>query len=313
MGLIDTYRGIKESIVAFVPRVFPSIDDKGGPLPFPPIIGTGFVIRDDGLIATNNHVVASFKGLTLPPGASEDDWPVVAILLKPSDMGIIEVPLTLCGAAVIKSFQPAGVYYGPPKPDIALVRVRVRGLAPVTLDGETVLEEGMEVATAGFPMGRDALMAPGWMHQITPTLQRGIISAVMPFATSHPHAIAVNVMAHGGASGSPVFLPDTGKVVGILYGGLVDVKLTKSGEEIKVPSTISHAVPGHIVASALNDFAQQEGTELPSNTRTLDELISSANLVSRLDDGIEKSYMPAPIDGAIDNAGIQLTVRRDEE
>ena len=311
MGLVDTYRGIKESIVAFVPRVFPSIDDKGGPPPFPPIIGTGFVVRDDGLIATNNHVVASFKGLTRLPGASEDDWPVVAMLLKRTDMGIIEVPLTVCATAVVSGFKPGKVYYGPPKPDIAFVRVSVRGLAHVTVDGETVLEEGMEVATAGFPMGRDALMAPGRMHQITPTLQRGIISAVMPFAGSHPHAIAVNVMAHGGASGSPVFLPDTGNVVGILYGGLVDVKVTESGEEIRIPTNISHAVPGHMVALALNTFAKMENTELPSNTPTLDELISSATLVNRFDD--ETTYVPMPIDGAIDITGIQLTVRRDEE
>jgi len=32
----------------------------------------------------------------------------------------------------------------------------------------TRLEEGLEVATAGYPMGTDALTAPGYLHQVTP-------------------------------------------------------------------------------------------------------------------------------------------------
>ncbi|GAJ23629.1 unnamed protein product, partial [marine sediment metagenome] len=30
----------------------------------------------------------------------------------------------------------------------------------------------------------------------------------------------INIMSQGGASGSPVFLPETGEVIGVLYGSL---------------------------------------------------------------------------------------------
>ena len=76
----------------------------------------------------------------------------------------------------------------PAGPDLAFVPVKARGLPAVALDGPEAIDEGTEVATAGFPMGTDALMAPGWIHQVTPTLQRGIISAVLPFPCPTPHA-----------------------------------------------------------------------------------------------------------------------------
>ena len=52
MGISSSYRSMKSSIVAFVAKYVP-VSDQDGPPPFPPIIGTGFVVHEDGLIATN--------------------------------------------------------------------------------------------------------------------------------------------------------------------------------------------------------------------------------------------------------------------
>src|SRR5260370_8790405 len=90
------------------------------------------------------------------------------------------------------------------------------------------------------------LTAPGWIHQVTPTLQRGIISAVLPFTCTTPHAYAINVMVQGGASGSPVFLSESGEVIGVLYAGLNDPRVTLLTPDLyTVPTNIRYVVPSH--------------------------------------------------------------------
>ncbi len=275
MRLVETYSRLRGSIVAFVPKVFPA--KKGGSEPeIPPIFGTGYVLNEDGIIATNHHVVAAFKKYANPPGAEEDSWPVYAMLFHRIDEGIVELPLKVLGVVVLKSFEPGEVYYGPPKPDLAFVHVKARGLPAVTVDGNMEINEGMTVATAGFPMGSELLTAPGWLHQISPTLQQGIVSAVQPFATPNPHGFSLNIMIQGGASGSPVFIPETGAVVGTVYASLGEPSLvwdvTDDGQKkpigiVKLPTAISHVVPAHYLLRFLNDIRNRPESLPPEDAR----------------------------------------------
>ena len=307
MGLPEIYPTIKQSLVAFMSRVFESIDDSGNPPPFPPIIGTGFIIHENGVVATNQHVVAAFEKLPKHPGATEQDWPVVAMCLKPHERGIVEIPLTVVGVITIGDFQPAGVYYGPKKPDIAFVHVKARELPTLNVDVELQLKEGIEVATAGFPMGRDALMAPWGIHQINPTLQTGIVSSVMPFPCPTPHAFAINVVNQPGASGSPVFLPDDGRVVGVVNAILQDIRKSSSGELLAVPTAITHVVPAHYFRPLLNNEDILAAIEPSDDTATIDEMIARAKLVDRFEDEIP--YVPLPADQVDDAGRHRLAVR----
>ncbi len=135
-------------------------------------------------------------------------------------------------------------------------------------------------------MGTDALMAPGWIHQLTPTLQRGIVSAVLPFPCSTPHAYSVNVMVQGGASGSSVFLCDTGAVVGVLYAGLNDYALTLKNKDLHlVPTNISYVVPSHYLTKSLEAFLKMENMRPPSDAKSIDEMLKNAEFRNFLEKG----------------------------
>jgi len=287
MGISSSYKLIKSSVVAFVAKYVPVYDEKAGPPPFPPILGTGFVVREDGVIATNAHVVRAFKRIPIPPDMPKDDWPVRALMFKLIDQGMAEIPLEILAVMMIKGFSTGPAYYGPKQgPDLAFVHVKARGLPTVQVDSRSVIDEGTEIATAGFPMGTDALLAPGWIHQLTPTLRRGIISAVLPFPCPTPHAYSANIMAQGGASGSPVFLCDTGAVVGVLYAGLNDYSLTLKNKDLhRVPTNISYVVPSHYLVNSLEGFLKNEKMEQPKDSKTIDEMLQGAEFRNVLEKG----------------------------
>lgn len=300
MTLIESYARIKPTIVAFIPK-FQPVYDANEPLPeFPPIFGTGFLV-DEGIVVTNDHVVREISKLPKPPDCPPDVWPVQCLLWHfIPEKGLATISLEVTGLMRIGKMETGEAYYGPPKPDLAFVRVKMKGLpkANVKYDLKEI-KEGQEIATAGFPMGTKTLMAFGYLHQLTPTLQKGIISAVLPFECESPHAIMINVMAQGGASGSPVFLPDTGDVIGVLYASLDEPRQTKSvlPDNIKAniekmvpsihshlfaaPTNISYVVPAHYIEKMLQQLKDEPNMKVPEDALTLEEHINTAEHVVR--------------------------------
>ena len=284
MELQESYKQVKKSIVVFLPKYQPIYGKDDKHHEFPPIIGTGFIIYENGLVVTNDHVLNAFKKLWRPPDADPDDWGVYAMILHMLPEGQVEIPLQIVGVFKITQFNHGKAYYGPPKPDLAIVHVKARGLPSLRID-DSPIQEGMEVATAGYPMGTVALRAPGWIHQMTPTLQRGIVSAILPFACDTPHGIAINVMTQGGASGSLVFYPNTGEVAGVLYGGLFDIGFTKGKEFYKVPTNISYVVPSHYIKRILTTFLKELTLMESHDGLTIEEMIERNKLHNVLEEG----------------------------
>jgi S1-C subfamily serine protease len=282
--LPTTYARVKRSIVAFIQEYVPLWSEQDKPTDFPPIIGTGFVLGSDGLVATNDHVLRAFARVSKPPGTPTSAWGVRAILFHMTAEGQLEIPLEILGAFQIQNFIPGRAYYGPRRPDLAIIHVKARGLPTLQLASQPPTE-GELLATAGFPMGTDALVAPGWLHQLTPTLQTGIVGAVLPFPCQNPHAFVLNVMSQGGASGSPVFYPDSGDVAGVLYGGLFDVDLTAKGDLYKKPTNVTYVVPGAVLAKVLEVASTNPQLQPPTDAKTIAERLQTEQVHNVLEKG----------------------------
>ena len=297
MSLAQCFSAVRPAVVAFMPKAIPQPPSGAGPPELFPIIGTGFVL-DDGLVVTNAHVIDALLKLPRPPDWPEDKWMFNALLFHHIDKehypnapteGYAQIPLEVLGIFRTGEIQlqGPGFYYGPRQPDFNIVHVKAKGLPKVELLADTsVLREGVEVATVGFPMGTRALTAPGWLHQLSPFLQRGVISAVLPFVCAAPHSFVINLMSIGGASGSPVFLTDSPKVIGILNAGLIDTSPTFVKRDdgfipiglTQTPTNFSYVVPSFWLAGSVEAIKSNAVFNLPEDTLSLDEMIRKATL-----------------------------------
>lgn len=203
--------------------------------------GTGFVVGDGTLVATNFHVLAPGAD-TSEPGAG----PQMMVMLGRSGEQSIG--------------RRARVVATDRARDLALLRIEGPPLKPLELAEAGSAREGQDIALMGFPIGGTLGFAP--------VTHRGIVASIttaaLPAATASNldarallrlregnfELLQLDATAYPGNSGGPVFDAATGRVIGV-----VNMVLVKAGREsaLSAPTGISYAVPVAALRALLND------------------------------------------------------------
>ena len=223
-SLADVIEQIRPSIVgvgaAYPPR---QPNRKGEPVTYR---GTGFVVGNGRQVITNAHV--------LPTKLDVDNRQFLAVFV---------------GRGAKARALKARVLHTDPEHDLALLEIDGAKLPVMQFADSNQVREGQEIAFTGFPIG----MALG----LYPVTHRGMVAAISPIARPAEKARTINAAqmrrlrspynafqldgtAYPGNSGSPVYMPDSGLVVGVINSVLV-----KESKEsmLQKPSGISYAIP----------------------------------------------------------------------
>lgn len=203
-------------------------------------VGTGFVVGDGLNVITNAHVVPDLN------------------VEKMETLGII-VP----GAGDNVDFRPAVLVGSDREHDLARLSISDgKPLPALQLGDGADIAEGKDLVFTGFPLG----MVLG-LHPVT---HRALLSAITPIVipSLNSRKLGANAIvqlqrssfliyqldatAYPGNSGSPVYDPQTGVVVGII--NMVFVKGLKE-TAITDPSGITYAVP----VSYARELMQRKG------------------------------------------------------
>jgi S1-C subfamily serine protease len=194
-------------------------------------VGSGFVIGDGLTIITAAHVVNDL----LQTGQGD----TLGILLRQGD-----------GA----QFRSATVSMIDREHDLARLQVRGTPIPALQLGDSTKVQEGKSLAFMGFPLG----MVLGLRHVTHRATVSAITPVVMPALSSRQLDVKqlsqlakptyavfqLDGTAYPGSSGSPLFDPDNGKVIGIV--NIVFVKGVKE-TAITAPSGITYAIPAQFI------------------------------------------------------------------
>ncbi|MCD2451782.1 serine protease [Methylicorpusculum oleiharenae] len=220
-----------EVLSATITRVKPSIVVVGSfqktRTPRGLFLGTGFAIGDGTLIATNAHVIAKEKDLSHKEA--------LAIFVRRD--GKEEMAF----ATELKV---------DPVHDIAVLKLAGNArLTPMVLGDAGQVKEGQDIAFTGFPIGMVLGLYPvthqGIISAISPTvipqLSGKLLSSDMLKRLREPYDVfQLDATAYPGNSGSPLYDPQTGSVIGIINKVFV-----QEGKEsaITKPSGITYAMP----------------------------------------------------------------------
>ncbi len=190
--------------------------------------GTGFVVGDGTLVATNFHV--------LPAGADTENGPrMVVMVARSGSEG------QLRRARVVATDRSR---------DLALLQLEGSPLPALALAEAGSAREGQSVALIGYPIAGALGFAPvthrGIVASITtaalpaPTAGQLDARAVAQLRKGNFEVLQLDATAYPGNSGGPLLDAETGRVLGI-----VNMVLVKAGREsaISSPTGISYAVP----------------------------------------------------------------------
>jgi len=200
--------------------------------------GTGFVVGDGLTVATNDHVV--------PKTVSTERGEDIAVA--------VPVP---GGSAQIRIARRMAADAGS---DLALLRMDGKPLPALAFGDAQAVREGESYLVTGFPIGS--------VLGLFPVTHRAMIAAVTPIAIPAPRADQLDARsarrlgaasfpvfqldgtAYPGNSGSPVYHPQSGAVIGIVNS--VFVKGTREAA-LAQPSGITYAIPARQLIELLQD------------------------------------------------------------
>jgi hypothetical protein len=250
MDLTETFRAVVPGVVALArTRV---LAPAGSPPLSPVIFATGFVVDSCGIIATNRHVIEAIPAMPLDPTTGKPAVAAIYFHYGKTDEGkdyVRWVTIPIKYHTILDNFQSDGQWYGEKVPDIGFAQLMVQDLPALKLATEDFyVRIGMDVATAGFPMGAAPLTVMKRLNQMTPFLRRGIVSSVFPFPIAQPHGFTMDIIQQGGSSGSPIFYVDKPEVVGMMSSSLLD-----NGEN----TNISICVVAGSISRALATFKEK--------------------------------------------------------
>lgn len=197
--------------------------------------GTGFVVGNGNIVATNAHVV---------PDSAESDAPALVIQAR-NERGEPQV-------------RRARLLQRDRDHDLAIISIEGPALPALILQNSDSVREGLSIGFTGFPIGG----ALGF----SPVTHRGIVSSITPIALPGGNAQQLNekliqriksgafnifqldATAYPGNSGSPVFDVETGNVIGVI--NMVFIKGSKEAA-LSQPSGITYAIPVNFLAELL--------------------------------------------------------------
>ncbi len=218
-GLPDTIERVTPSIVV-VGTVAPLRQPSGD------FRGTGFVVGDGRHVITNTHV-----------------------LPEPVQLGEKERIAVFTGKGRKASARTVEIVARDRAHDLALLKIGGKRLPPMELRQSDSVRAGERYVFTGFPIG----MVLG-MYPVT---HEALISSVAPISTPLGKArdldpaiirqldkpwdvYQLDGTAYPGNSGSPLYEPETGEVIGV-----INMVFVKSGKEnvLSDPSGIAYAIP----------------------------------------------------------------------
>lgn len=225
----DTVAKVKPSIVAV--GTFMSSRS-----PRAVFLGTGFAVATGNIIITNEHVI--------PSQMDSKYREQLAVFYHKDD----EDKMIIVKEVVLDKEH-----------DLAVLKLTEGILPPLKLGNVSTVREGQLFAFTGYPIG----MVLG----LYPVTHRGMISAISPIVIpllrstqlnpnllrrlQEPYEVfQLDATAYPGNSGSPLYDPDSGEVVGIIN----KVFVQESKESIlSKPSGITYAIPVSHIEKLLKD------------------------------------------------------------
>jgi S1-C subfamily serine protease len=196
--------------------------------------GTGFAVLDGRYVVTCAHIFAK----PLDPEKNETH---AVFIGRDRQMAVRR-------AEIVATDRPR---------DLVLLRIQGEALPVLRLGDSTQAREGSQLYFTGYPIGS--------VLGLNPSTHRAGLAAIVPAFTPPPSAtqltaralkqardsyevFALDAIAYPGNSGSPVWHPDTGEVLGVVNS--VYVKGAKE-TALSTPSGISYAIPARYVHELL--------------------------------------------------------------
>ncbi len=225
--LADMVRNIKPGVVG-VGTYNPTNNPRSS------LQGTGFVVLDGRYVVSCAHIFSK-----LPDSEKNETYAV--FLGRDRQMEVRTAQLIATDKAR----------------DLALLKITGNPLPALRLGDSTTAREGWQLYFTGYPIGS--------VLGLNPSTHRAGLAAIIPIFTplqntsqlnartlkqaQDPYEVfALDAIAYPGNSGSPVWNPDTGEVLGVVNS--VYVKGAKE-TALSAPSGISYAIPAKYVKQLL--------------------------------------------------------------